>query len=560
MKENILIIEDEENIRFSIEKTLLKEGYTVSTASSYSEGIKEIFTKKFHLIFLDIILGGGKTGIDILRELKEKNINCPVIIFTGYPTVDTASEAVRLGAFDYMFKPVRKNALLHITDRALKHKRISDELEKTRLNLEAIFRSVTDGIISIDKNLNIVELNEAACNICGFSRKIATGKSLVSLQTGCSGKCVNALKETLKTEKEFKIPSLECRAKIVSVVTSPLFDPQGLLAGAVMVIRDETRLTYLEKMLNERIGFYKMVGKSSAMKKIYNLLEVLAQVESTVLITGESGTGKELVAEALHYKGLRREKPMVKVNCGALSENLLESELFGHVKGAFTGAVKDKTGRFQKADGGTIFLDEIGNISGGMQLSLLRVLQEKEFERVGDSTPIKVDIRILAATNQELAKKVKTGEFRQDLYYRLKVVEIKLPPLREKKEDIPLLTEHFIKKFNKKFNKNIMGISHNVSKIFMSYNWPGNLRELEHTLEYASIVCNKTIIEQEDLPEEFQIKEKREPFKKSDTNEEEMIRNILEETEWNKAKAARTLNMSRLTLYKKIKKYGITKS
>ncbi|MBT3260359.1 MAG: sigma-54-dependent Fis family transcriptional regulator, partial [Deltaproteobacteria bacterium] len=211
----------------------------------------------------------------------------------------------------------------------------------------------------------------------------------------------------------------------------------------------------------------------------------------TVLITGESGTGKELVAEALHYKGGRNHKPLVKVNCSALSDNLLESELFGHIKGSFTGAVKDRIGRFQMADGGTILLDEIGDMPPKIQVKLLRVLQEKTFERVGESTSIKVDVRVVACTNQALREKIEQGEFREDLYYRLNVVEICVPPLRERKEDIPFLIDHFVKKFNKNINKDIFGISTDVQKVFMDYSWPGNVREMEHALEHAFILCHQ---------------------------------------------------------------------
>jgi len=237
----------------------------------------------------------------------------------------------------------------------------------------------------------------------------------------------------------------------------------------------------------QKMKFHNIIGRSLPMQKLYSLIEDISDIESTVLITGESGTGKELVAEALHYKGTRRHKPLVKVNCSALSEHLLESELFGHVKGAFTGSISNKTGRFKKADGGTLFLDEIGDISEDIQKKLLRVLQEKEFEPVGSSTSVKSDVRIVVATNQNLLKKVERGEFRKDLYFRLEVIEIKLPLLRERKEDIPLLAEHFIRYFNKKFNRKVRFFSSEVMNLLCNYSWPGNVRELEHTVEYAVI-------------------------------------------------------------------------
>jgi transcriptional regulator with GAF, ATPase, and Fis domain len=311
--------------------------------------------------------------------------------------------------------------------------------------------------------------------------------------------------------------------------------------------------------MRDRRKFHNIIGKSEKMQAIYSLIEDLADVQTTVLILGESGTGKELVAEALHYSGGRSHKPLLKVNCSALSENLLESELFGHVKGAFTGALQDRMGRFQKADGGTIFLDEIGDVSPRIQLQLLRVLQEREFERVGDSNPIKVDVRVVAATNQNLREKVRRGEFREDLYYRLKVVEINLPPLRDRREDIPFLIKHFLKKFNKKLNKEIVAISADVQKVFMNYLWPGNVRELEHTLEHAFILCHQNVITVDHLPLVFKdfFETKTSSFKDLRDDESQAVIRVLEQTSWNKARAARLLGMSRRTLYRKIEEYKI---
>ncbi|MBI5640505.1 MAG: sigma-54-dependent Fis family transcriptional regulator, partial [Nitrospirae bacterium] len=358
---------------------------------------------------------------------------------------------------------------------------------------------------------------------------------------------------------------IECRngtrsGCVVSISASPLLDMQQIFSGAVMIIRDETRLAGLERDLGERRHFHEIVGGSKRMQEIYALIEDLTDVQTTVLVTGESGTGKELVAEALHYRGGRSHKQLVKVNCSALSENLLESELFGHVKGAFTGAMKDKIGRFQRADGGTIFLDEIGDISPRIQLRLLRVLQEMEFERVGESTPLKVDVRVLAATNQDLTEKVRTGEFREDLYYRLKVIEITLPPLRERTEDIPLLIGHFLEKFNKKMNKEIIAVSSDVQKIFMDYPWKGNIRELEHTVEHAFILCRQNTITVDHLPRNFKESAGgRSSLSRAGNAESEQreILQALEKTAWNKAMAARLRGIDRKTLYRKMERYKI---
>jgi two-component system response regulator HydG len=567
----ILVIDDEESIRYTFESFLSDEGHSVTTARTYYAALEKIAEENFDLIFADIVLA-EKTGIDILRAVKERDQTCPVVIITGNPDIETASEAVRLGAFDYMQKPVRQETLLHVASAALKHKTIIDEKEKYRSNLDAIFRSVKDAIIMVDEDLVVVEVNEAAGKICGLSRE-AIGKPFASIPQGCHG-CIDALKKTLEDRQPVEVYGLECRLKdrprrVVNLSTS-LIDRHGLLSGVVLVMRDETRLADLEMDLKERRHFHKIVGKSEKMQQVYSLIEALANVQTTVLITGESGTGKELVAEALHFRGNRSDKPLVKVNCSALTENLLESELFGHVKGAFTGAVQDKIGRFERADGGTIFLDEIGDISPAIQQRLLRVLQETEFERVGASTPIKVDVRVIAATNKDLREKVRKGEFREDLYYRLKVVELSLPPLRDRWEDIPLLMDYFLNKFNRKFNRKIVAVSPEVRNIFMDYQWPGNVRELEHALEHAFILCRQNTIAPEHLPPDFRkgfsvdekgfAEDEASPFLKDrQVTEHKAILQALEGSSWDKVKAAKLLGISERTLYRKIKQYKIEK-
>ncbi len=562
MKAKILIIDDEEGIRFTFTRFLTAENYEVVTAKDYDEAVQCVSESDFDLIFADIILR-GKTGIDVLRAIKERNISSPVIMITGYPNIDTASEAIRLGAFDYIPKPIQKETLFHSIDVALQYKKVIDEKEKYRSNLEAIFRSVKDAIITVDKDLQVLEINEAAKNICGFKRN-SVGKSLDSLSCSCKRKCLDALYETINTKESMEVNNLECQTEdrkeqVVQIITSPLLNRKGKFSGAIMVVRDETRLTDLERELKERQQFHRIIGKSKKMQDVYSLIELLADVETTVLISGGSGTGKELVAEALHYNGTRSSAPMVRVNCSALTENLLESELFGHIKGAFTGAIKDKIGRFQMADGGTIFLDEIADISPKVQVELLRVLQEKTFERVGDAETIKVDVRVVAASNQNLSEKVKSGEFREDLYYRLNVMKLELPPLSERREDIPLLTEHFIEKFNKKFNKKISSISKDVKGVFMDYPWPGNIRELEHAIEHAFILCKQATITIEHLPpelKEFNIEDTAfEDDLKAD--DPQIIIQALEKTAWNKTKAAQLLGISRRSIYRKINEYKI---
>src|SRR5512143_4073182 len=353
---DILVIDDEEGLRFTFILFLESAGYHVETAGDYREASAAIAAKDFDLIFADIILG-GKTGLDILREAKERNPACPVVMITGFPTVETAAEAVRLGAFDYLPKPVEQEALLRITRLALEHNNVLRENEKYRAHLDAVFRSVEDGILTVDKELTVLEMNDAIGKICGLSRD-EVGRNLASSSMHCKERFLSALTETVEGRKSVRMERFECGPgagppKTVTFSTYPLIDRQGLFHGAVLVLRDETRLASLEQNLQERRSFHNLIGIGERMQKVYSLIESLADVETTVLITGDSGTGKELVAEALHFMGARRGRPLVKVNCSALSENLLESELFGHVKGAFTGAVSDRIGRFQKADGGS---------------------------------------------------------------------------------------------------------------------------------------------------------------------------------------------------------------
>jgi len=445
-----------------------------------------------------------------------------------------------------------------ITDRRAAER----ELAEHRSRLEAIFRSVKDAIITVDPELRVIEANRSTEAICGIAVKEIAGKTFSQCLNRCSKSCSEVLGLTLEKKMTIKEYRVECghqqrHQQTVSVSSSPLLDPEGKFMGAVLVIRDITLLRDLERELRERHQFQNIIGRSKKMQDTYRLLEDLANLETTVLITGESGTGKDLVARALHYSGQRAFKPFVTVNCSALAESLLESELFGHVKGAFTGAIKDKQGRFQAANGGTILLDEIGDISPLIQLKLLRVLQEKELERVGESIPQRVDVRVIACTNKDLKEKVRKGEFRQDLYYRLKVVEVSLPPLRDRLEDLPLLVDHFCRSFNERFKKNIEGISNEVLSRFMDYPWPGNVRELEHVMEHAFVLCHGGMITLEHLPSEIRDdgRTERIAVQKACThgsNGAKEVLNALNKTHWNKTKAARLLGISRRTIYRKI--------
>lgn len=561
MKERILVVDDEESLRFTFRTFLEEAGYKVVEAKAFFEAVRVLREDHIDLVFADIILGGFR-GIDLLKEISALGLICPVVVVTGFPDIETAAEAVRLGAFDYVPKPVKQDELLRLANIALQHKALVEEKERLSNNLKAIFSSVKDGILSVDRDMHIIEFNERMGQICGFSRDDVIGKSLLSLSSGCNSKCVETLRQTVRTGLPADVPRLECRrngrpAQIVSVTTTPLDDGSGS-AGGVLVIRDETSFVRLEQDLHERRKFHNLIGTSEPMQKIYSLIENVADYPTTVLITGESGTGKELAAEAIHVKGGRAGKPLIKVNCSALSESLLETELFGHVKGAFTGAVRDKTGRFELAEGGTIFLDEIGDITPAVQHRLLRFLQEKVIERVGDPRPIQLDVRVIAATNKSLPEKIASGVFREDLFYRLKVVEIEMPPLKERADDIPLLIDHFISKFNEKLNKRIKDVSKEARTLLAGYPWPGNVRELEHAMEHAFIVCPGDTIEIPHLPSEIREAGDNCGGTSQNNMDTDGIINALKRAGGNKAKAARLLGISRRTLYRKLEEFGIT--
>jgi len=442
------------------------------------------------------------------------------------------------------------------------------ELVEHRSRLEAIFRSVKDAIITVDPALRVIEANNSTESICGIAVKDILGEVFPQCLNRCNHACFEVLRQTLERKATIRDYRIECgrpqrHQQVVSVTSSPLLDPNGRFMGAVLVIRDVTLIKDLERELRERHRFQNIIGKSKRMQEIYRLMEDLANLETTVLVTGESGTGKDLIARALHYSGRRAFKPLVTVNCSALAESLLESELFGHVKGAFTGAIHDRQGRFQAADEGTILLDEIGDISPLIQVKLLRVLQEKELERVGESIPRKVDVRVIASTNKDLKAKVRNGEFREDLYYRLKVVEITLPPLRERLEDLPLLVEHFCQLFNERFKKKIEGVSGEVLSRFMDYSWPGNVRELEHVIERAFVLCRGGSITLDHLPMEIRNYEtgSRTPSPKGrvkGSKGAQEILDMLNKTRWNKVKTARLLGISRQTVYRKIEEYELS--
>lgn len=454
---NILVVEDDKATRDTIIDLLSETGYDVEGAINGEDAIEMAQNYSFDIVITDLKMPKGD-GIQVLERIKKMDPRTIVIICTGYGTVDTAVKAMKLGAYEYITKPIKIEEIKLVVQRALDYQR-------------------------------------------------------------------------LKTEN-----------------------------------------VLLQKQLKAKYKFKNLIGDSEVMQQIFRFIEKIAATNSTVLICGESGTGKELVARALHYNSDRRNEPMVPVNCGAIPEDLLESELFGYEKGAFTGALKTRMGRFELANGGTVFLDEIGDMSPALQVKILRVLQEHEFDRVGGVQSIKVDIRVIAATHRDLEKAVKQGAFREDLYYRLNVIPFTLPPLRERRSDIPLLTNYFIEKFNVDKKQTIRGVSPEALNCLTRYHWPGNVRELENLMERLVILKGEGIIEQEDLPEKLLGAEWSDAVPSIDIPdggisfntavgefEKELILRALKKTNWIKNRAAKLLQLKRTTLVEKMKKIQLTR-
>lgn len=443
-----------------------------------------------------------------------------------------------------------------------------DACRVQRLKLEALFESVSDGIIALDSDMRVTNFNRAAYTCIGFSRSEVAAMDFFDIFTIAEDSDARTFIQALESEQtinsmETKLRTKHGEMKDIVLNLSLLNDDSDKFVGYVITFRDVSEIKLLEEEIKGRYRFGNIIGKSKSMQELYQIILQVSQSTANVLIEGESGTGKELVAHAIHYNSPRADKPFVVVNCSALPETLLESELFGHVKGAFTGAIRDNVGRFEAADEGTVFLDEIGDISPFIQLKLLRVLELKEFEKVGSTQTQKVDVRVISATNKNLREEVAAGRFRQDLFYRLRVVPITLPPLRERKEDIPLLLDSFIQQLNTKTGKRIESATAAVRKTLLEYRWPGNIRELENAIEYAFVHCDEKHLTVEDLPKEIRSVEGtsaprgKYSLKDSSGNPKELIMQALEDAKGNKTRAAKLLGIGRTTLWKKIKEYKI---
>ena len=433
---------------------------------------------------------------------------------------------------------------------------------------EIILESISDGVFTVDHNWRIMSFNRAAEEITGTSREEAVGRFCweVFRSNMCEGDC--ALKRTMKEGKSFLssstyiINNRQQRVPI-SVSTSPLKNVKGEVLGGVETFRDHSLVEELRRELTGNFQVGDMVSRSTGMKKIFSILPQVAESDSTVLIEGETGTGKELMASALHNLSWRRDSPFIAINCGALPDTLLESELFGYKAGAFTNADKDKPGLFQAAGKGTLFLDEIGDTSSAFQVRLLRVLEEKEFQPLGSIEKIKTDIRVIAATNRDLGEMVKMSEFRRDLFYRINIIQLLLPPLRARMEDVPLLIERFIKKMNNIRGRSVADVSKEAMSILLAHDYPGNIRELENIIEHAFVLCHEGEIETSHLPPSLLQLPKNGAAEYGSIedsvrlSEEESIINALKRNNFNRLAAAKDLGIHKSTLFRKIKKYGI---
>jgi PAS domain S-box-containing protein len=581
-KGSVLFIDDDEMSRNIIGSYLKERGYEVHLAAHGEQGLEIFSREQPDVVLLDLRMP-GMDGQQVLERIVESSRNTAVLVVSGAGEMRDVIQAMRHGAWNYVIKSLENLSLLDeavsralneqqlILDRERYQKELQEALaenEYYRMKLEAIFQSLPDGLISVDNNLRVVEYNQAMQGLCPRGEDFALGTLFTQIGQDNGEYCLSILRETLREQKPVYNKRVECPAehapkRVFLVTSTPMREKDGSVNGATLIIRDISRQEELEEKLQEKREFRNIVGKSPHMQKVYSLIQQLANVDTTVLVTGESGTGKECVVDALHYSGHRSKGPLCKVNCAALSEDLLDSELFGHVRGAFTGAYQNKTGRVEVAEGGTLFLDEIGEISHRIQLKLLRFLETKEFERVGSSQIKRADVRIVSATNLDLQQKVQDGGFREDLYYRLKVMTIHITPLRERKEDIPLLVDHFCKEYSQKFDKKIVGVTDDVMRLFMKHPWPGNVRELKHTMEHGSLFCPGGRISREHLPGDVLEGTRsgspgKEPAAPPAELGQEHIERAIREAGGNKSKAADALGIHRKTLYRKMHRLGMT--
>jgi PAS domain S-box-containing protein len=444
------------------------------------------------------------------------------------------------------------------------------EIIQEKNKLETIFNSLLEGTFTINTEWEITSFNRAAEGITGFTVSEAIGKKYWQVFPSEEGTEDLQLKAFIADHhpallRETTIIRKDGSRILVRINSAPLMDANGNQTGRVVTFEDISIMKNLSEHIEEKFHFKNIIGRSKPMMKVFNLMENVINTDSTVLITGESGTGKEIIARAIHLNSEKKSEPFIAVNCTAFAETLLESELFGHEKGAFTGAIRTKPGRFELAGNGTLFLDEIGDIPMSVQVKLLRVLENRQFERAGGTVPLHLSARIITATNKNLEEEVAEGRFREDLYYRINVINIHLPSLYERRDDIPGLVSFFMEKFRNKFKKDIFYISPNTLKVISHYRWPGNIRELENVIEHAFVVCNSNVIRTEHLPARLQdtinelklMDENYTPPSPLENAEKQLIESTLIKLGGNRLKTAAELGINKSTLWRKMKKYNL---
>ena len=573
---HILVIDDEPFIRELLTDFLLSKGYEVDTAENGKEGLKLLNGHPPQLIILDLDMP-EMNGLSFLENLSPR-IDTPysVIILTGHGTDEAVKKCFKLGIHSFLRKPVnlyelegqikRNIELIGYSEKlkahALQLKQEVAEKEKALDLLRRTFEGMAEGVIAFDDGFMIRMISNKACSILNLTEEATIGRSAASILgvevAGPGGVFIEAVKfkqEITSDNKRLLSPSgLVIQADLI---IKPIQNATSDISW-LMFIRDRREEERYSRENAGGVHFGGMIGRDPKMKEIFNLIENVASSQAAILIQGESGTGKELVAKEIHTRSRRAQQPFQVMNCAAIPSSLLESEFFGHEKGAFTGAHKKRMGRFELANTGTLFLDEIADIPFDLQVKLLRVLQEQKFERVGGTQSIEVDVRIISATNKELGQLVAEGKFRDDLFYRLDVVSINLPPLRDRMSDLPLLIPHFIDELNQKEQRNVKSFSASAMQLLFAYAWPGNIRELINVVEYALAVSQGTILKPEHLPEK--ILQSSQPENDADyesLSEKHTIQQALKESSFRKGKAATLLGISYSTLYRKMQKYNL---
>jgi PAS domain S-box-containing protein len=446
-----------------------------------------------------------------------------------------------------------------------------DRIHYEERSLKIILDNLDVGIFTVDRGGRVTFFNTAAEKISGFSRRKILGESCSKVFDGEESQEICSMQDTIvsgqpRSSRQGKMMTRDGGSIPIRANYMALRNEKGTIVGGLTTFHDLTLMQQLKQAMSDRYTFHDMIGRSPAIQKIFDMIDVVAATDATILIEGATGTGKDLLAKVVHSASRRSDRPFVKVNCAAIPDNLLESEMFGYVKGAFTGAERDKSGRFQEADGGTIFLDEIGDLPLALQAKLLRVLEDKEFYRLGSRHTVKVDVRIISASNRNLENLVAKRLFREDLYYRLNLFRIELPELKDRQVDLPLLIGHILRRLSAARGGRLPEVSENVMEILLNYRYPGNVRELENVLEHALIICQEETIQPRHLPEYLQrrrtihkpsAKRSVRPLHASDAEERDKIISVLQQHNGHRAKTATTLGMERTTLWRKIKKYGI---